>query len=130
MRTKAIIIQGSSNSYGDTNKTVTYINEKFGIEIIDLKTKHIGQFDYEFKNRDDDFLPLIKDTLEKYDLLILATPVYWYTMSGIMKKFFDRISDFLKIDKDNGRNFRGKQMAVLSSASGDELKKRISYAIY
>jgi multimeric flavodoxin WrbA len=122
MRKKTIIIQGSSNSSGDTNKIATYINEKTGIEIIDLKNKNIGQFDYEFKNRDDDFLPLIKDILGKYDILIFATPVYWYTMSGIMKKFFDRISDFLKIDKDTGRKFRGKRMAIISSASSNELK--------
>ena len=123
MKTKAIIIQGSSNSFGDTYRIVSYLSEITGFEIVDLKTKNIGQFDYDFKNRNDDFLPLIRDIAEKYDLLIFATPVYWYTMSGIMKKFFDRISDCLKVEKDTGRKLRGKQMAVLSSASDNELKQ-------
>jgi multimeric flavodoxin WrbA len=90
--------------------------------IIDLKTKNIGEFDYEFKNADDDFIPLLKDIVKKYDTIVFATPVYWYTMSGIMKTFFDRISDCLKTEKDTGRKLRGKNMAVLSSASEDELK--------
>ena len=118
---KGIIIQGSSRSHGDTNRLAMFVSEKTKFPIIDLKTKSIAEFDYEFKNRGDDFLPLIKDIVDNYDLIIFATPVYWYSMSGIMKTFFDRISDCLKIEKDTGRKLRGKEMAVISCSPADDL---------
>lgn len=118
---KTVIILGSSRSDGDTYKMVAYLKQQKNIPIIDLKTKNIGEFDYEFNNKEDDFLPLIRSILQEYDTIVFATPVYWYSMSGIMKTFFDRISDLLFIEKDTGRKFRGKKMAVLSCGGGDDL---------
>ncbi len=51
----------------------------------------------------------MNDIVDKYDVLIFATPVYWYSMSGIMKVFFDRITDLLTIKKDIGRKLKGKK---------------------
>jgi multimeric flavodoxin WrbA len=119
---KGVILLGSSNSVGETYAVSKYISDKIGYPIIDLKLKHIKPFDYEFNNQDDDFLPLIKDLVENYSLIIFATPVYWYSMSGTMKIFFDRISDCLKIQKDTGRKLRGKDMAVISCGSDEVVK--------
>ncbi len=119
---KGIILLGSSNSYGDTYKFSKLISDETNYPIIDLKTKNIGPFDYEFKNANDDFFPLIREIVSNYQLIIFATPVYWYTMSGTMKIFFDRISDCLKTEKETGRKLRGMEMAVLSSASDEILK--------
>jgi len=41
-----------------------------------------------FNNIDDDFISLMTEIIEKYDTLIFATPVYWYSMSRILKKSF------------------------------------------
>src|SRR5690606_5501966 len=82
---------------------------------------NISHFDYEHLNRNDDFIKLIQTILNKYDVLIFATPVYWYAMSGIMKVFFDRLTDLLRIEKDTGRKLRNKYMAVLSCSNGDNL---------
>ena len=120
---KAIILLGSSNSKGETYQMVKYISEQTTYPIVDLKTKNILPFDYEFNNRHDDFLPLIKEIVDQYELVIFATPVYWYTMSGTMKIFFDRISDCLKTEKETGRKLRGMQMAVVSSGSDMMLKE-------
>ena len=111
---KTVIIQGSSRSSGNTNKIVNYIQSNIGFDVIDLYTKDIGHFDYEFKNANDDFIGLMTDVISKYDTIIFATPVYWYSMSGIMKVFFDRISDLLKTHKDLGRQLRGKNMSMIS----------------
>ncbi len=59
--------------------------------------------------------------IETYDTIIFATPVYWYSMSGILKVFFDRISDLLRIHKDTGRALRGKNMAMVSCSNHDDL---------
>lgn len=121
MKDRGIIILGSSNSNGETFAMAKYLSDKTGHKIIDLKTKNILPFDYEFKNSDDDFLPLIREIANDYQTIIFATPVYWYTMSATMKLFFDRISDCLMIEKETGRKLRGKEMAVLSCGSDNEL---------
>jgi multimeric flavodoxin WrbA len=119
---KGVILLGSSNSNGETFAVSKFISEQTNYPIIDLKTKHIGPFDYEFKNSNDDFLPLMKEIVNNFEIIIFATPVYWYTMSGTMKLFFDRISDCLKTEKETGRKLRGMEMAVLSCGSDRELK--------
>ena len=120
---KTIIIQGSSRSNGNTSKIINHIALKNKYDIIDLSVKNIGHFNYDFKNKNDDFLPLIKEVIETYDTIIFATPVYWYTMSGILKVFFDRFSDLLHFKKELGRKLRGKNMAMISCGSGPELKE-------
>ena len=82
-------------------------------ELIDLNDFDISYYDYDHKNRQDDFLPLMKKLIERYKTLVFATPVYWYTMSAVMKTFFDRISDLLTIEKDLGRQLRGKNMVLI-----------------
>lgn len=119
---KGIIILGSSNSNGETKKIASFVAEKTDYPIVDLKTKNVAEFDYEFKNRNDDFHPLITEIVNNYEIIIFATPVYWYSMSGIMKTFFDRISDCLKIEKETGRKLRGMEMAVISCGSDRKLK--------
>ncbi|MGC6430773.1 MAG: flavodoxin family protein [Jejuia sp.] len=118
-----VIIQASSRSDGDTSKVVQYVASKYDIYVINLKTKSIGHYDYDYNNEDDDFLELITEIIKKYDILIFATPVYWYSMSGILKVFFDRISDLLRIHKDTGRKLRGKRMAMISISNHDDLKE-------
>lgn len=118
---KGVIILGSSRSDGNTYKISSYLKEKTGFALIDLNTKNIGKFDYDNKNKDDDFVPLIKDIVNSYDIIIFATPVYWYAMSGTLKIFFDRISDCLKFEKETGRKLRGKSMGMISCSSGTEI---------
>ena len=93
----------------------------FALEHVDLNDYRFDYYDYEGKNRGDDFLPLMRKLIENYDVFIFLTPVYWYAMSGIMKVFFDRITDLLSIEKDLGRKLRGKSMAALSVSLGGNL---------
>lgn len=119
---KSIIILGSERSHGNTRILCDTVCEELQAPLIDLKTKTIGHFDYDFQNQDDDFPQLIKEIIDTYDCLIFATPVYWYSMSGRMKIFFDRLSDLLLLNKDLGRQLRGKEMAVVSCGSDNDLK--------
>ena len=118
---KSVIIVGSSRNDGDTATLVSELKELSNWDIIDLNDYEINYYDYDHLNRADDFLPLMNELIDKYDTLIFATPVYWYAMSGIMKVFFDRISDLLTIEKPLGRRLRGKNMAVISSSNGNNL---------
>jgi len=118
---KGVIIQTSSRSNGNTSKVVSYVKEHTNFEVIDLLDYTIGHFDYEFKNKDDDFNTLFKNMVSNYQTLVFVTPIYWYTMSGLCKVFLDRISDFLFQEKDYGRLLKGKQLAVISCSNDDKI---------
>lgn len=113
---KSVIIIGSSRVNGNTTRIATEIAKQHQLDSINLSDYNFSYYDYESKNREDDFIELIKGILEKYETLIFATPVYWYSMSGIMKVFFDRFSDLIRIEKETGRKLRGKNMAVISNS--------------
>lgn len=118
---KKVIILGSSRSQGNTYTLSNYLQSLGEFELIDLKEYEISPYDYEHANREDDFLPLMRKLIA-YELLVFATPIYWYSMSGIMKNFVDRFTDCLKIEKDLGRKLRGKSMAVFCCGSdADEI---------
>ena len=123
MESKKVIILGSSRSQGNTAKSIVAISEKYNIDVIDLNNYNFSYYDYESKNLNDDFLPLITSIIEKYDTLIFATPVYWYNMSGIMKVFFDRFSDLIRVKKETGRKLKGKNMFVISNSHSDSIDK-------
>jgi multimeric flavodoxin WrbA len=122
MENKKVIILGSARKNGNTTKIVDEISKESGIDVIDLSDYNISHYDYESKNREDDFLPLIRRILEEYETLIFATPIYWYNMSGIMKVFFDRFSDLIRIEKETGRKLRGKKIGVISNSHDDEIE--------
>ncbi len=125
---KILIVQGSARKHGNTNKIVNYVQEKIDCDFVDLKEYSISNYDYNSYNKDDDFLPLMREVVE-YDLIIFATPIYWYAMSGIMKTFFDRITDCLKIEKETGRKLRGKSMAMINCGSDKDAVLKISAAL-
>lgn len=123
MENKKVIILGSSRKNGNTTKIVDEISKEHEIDVINLSDYNISYYDYESKNKADDFLPLIRRILEEYDTLIFATPIYWYNMSGIMKVFFDRFSDLIRIEKETGRKLRGKKIGVISNSHDDEIEE-------
>ncbi len=117
---KTIVIMGSSNSMGDTYGICKKIVDRHGFKFQDLNELVIMPFDYDHENRDDDFLGFMRHVVQTYDTIILATPVYWYSMSGIMKNYLDRFTDLLKIEKDLGRQLRGKSLMAISVSNSDD----------
>lgn len=118
---KTIIISGSSRKDGNTSDIANELALIINCEVIHLLDYSINHYDYEHKNVSDDFVPLLQKLLSNYDTYIFATPVYWYAMSGILKVFFDRLTDLITIKKELGRQLRGKKMAVISSSTGGNL---------
>ena len=58
--------------------------------IIDMRHDSGG-----FKKREDDYHTII-DQILPHKILIFSTPIYWYSMSGLMKNFVDRWSHSLR----------------------------------
>lgn len=117
--TRILSLIGSSHQNGNTALVTKAFAEISNSHIIDLGQKDISYYDYDHKNRHDDFLTVIQDFIENYDTLVIVTPIYWYTMSAEVKTFLDRISDLLTIEKETGRKLRGKSMALISQTEGD-----------
>jgi len=111
---KTAIILGTSRINGDTHQLVKLFQSHSTGKIFNLSDYDISAFDYLHKNRNDDFLSVMREILY-YDHIIFASPMYWYSMSGQMKIFIDRFSDLLIIEQNLGRKFRGKTCSVLAT---------------
>ena len=117
---QAVVILGTSRSDGNTRLAVERVLAGRPVKIVDLSKITVSAYDYSHKNAGDDFLPFIEEITAK-QLWILATPVYWYTMSAQMKIFVDRLSDLITIRKDLGRALRGKAVAIVASGTDNLL---------
>ena len=109
-----VILFSSSRENGHTKKAVQEIFLEHKLPIIDLQNKNISFFDYNSKNRHDDFIPLVEE-LVKFKTLIFASPTYWYSMCAQMKTFFDRISDLYSFRKDLIKELENKNIFVITS---------------
>ena len=116
---KTLIIQGSARNDGNTATAARQLEEATGGKLLDLLDHRIAPYDYANKYPpNDQFLSLARRIII-YDRLVLASPVYWYSMSGPMKNFLDRFTDLITFHKDLGLRLRGKELAVLS-CSGEK----------
>ncbi len=112
--TAPLIIFGSSRNDGGTMQAVSSVVQNRDAELIDLMEKTIGYYDYSHANRSDDFLPIAKQMAESAHI-VFATPVYWYSMSAVLKTFFDRFTDLITIEKPIGRALQDKTCFVISA---------------
>jgi multimeric flavodoxin WrbA len=114
MNSNILLLNGSSRNNGDTTTVVEALQKRITITSLYLLDYKIGYYDYEFNNKDDDFHSLIDKYVLQSDTIILASPVYWYSMSAQLKTFLDRISDLLVTRKEAGRQLRGKKLLTIS----------------
>lgn len=112
---KTAIILGTSRANGNTANLTNIVAQKTNAVIFDISKYNILPFDYEHKNKHDDFINLIKEILT-YDNIILSSPVYWFSPSVQMKLFLDRLTDLITVEKDLGKQLKGKNTAVISTS--------------
>ena len=111
-----IALFSSSRRGGNTGQLIDRIASELNIEVIDLAGRRMSSYDYDHRNRDDDFEPLMRRVLA-HEQIIFATPIYWYAVSPGMKIFLDRISDYLELpDLYDGRRLRGKNAYVVCTS--------------
>lgn len=110
---------GSARSDGNTQKVVSHLMNLFEADLYDLNDYEIGYYDYAHRQNDD--FPKLMQNLVQYEYLILATPVYWYSMSAQMKTFFDRLTDLFEIHKPLYDSWAGKTWLTLSCGPDDDV---------
>jgi len=116
---KTIVILGAAQGGGNTARFIQ--SEYPGAETVELEEKNLLAYDYNGYKTDDGFNSIISKIIE-FDQFVLATPVYWYSMSGIMKKIIDRFSDLLVGEgKVLGDKLNGKKIRVIATGSDEEI---------
>lgn len=121
MTEKILIILGSARKESDTKFYVGFVFKNINHKIIDLLDLRISQYSYENKYPENDDFLKIMDEILKYNIIVFATPVYWYSMSAKMKLFFDRLTDIVTVKKDIGRKLTNKIISLLAVGTDKEL---------
>ncbi len=117
-----IALFSSARRNGNTGRLMDRVATSLNVTVVDLGAKKISPYDYEHRNRQDDFEPLMEEVL-RHKQIIFASPVYWYACSPGMKIFLDRISDYLDVPEllEKGRQLRGKTGYVVCTSIQDEV---------
>ncbi|MGB3182037.1 MAG: NAD(P)H-dependent oxidoreductase [Cyclobacteriaceae bacterium] len=116
-----MVIVGSHRDESDTLAFTEKILGDIPHKLVNLRKVRISPYCYSGKYREEDQFDYMAGLMAIYNPIVFATPVYWYSMSGIMKDYFDRITDLLTINKPYGRKLRGKTIYVISVGSDRKL---------
>ena len=122
MTPKPIILLASARKDSDTKKFLDKVFKNTDHKIIDLLDFSILHYDYNHQySEEDEFFKIIEEEVLPHQSIVFATPVYWYSMSGLMKIFFDRLTDLVTIKKQLGRQLEGKSTFLLAVGTDDEM---------
>jgi hypothetical protein len=118
-----LVLLGSARQGGNTHQAVDRLLACMDPRptLVDLQRLHIEPFGYERQGQDD-FRGVI-DQILRHRRVVFATPVYWYAMSGLMKTFFDRLTDLLLDPQSRplGRSLAGREIWLLATGTDDSL---------
>lgn len=115
-----VAIVGSARSDGHSNRLVEAVLAGRSAQRFDLGALHVRDYEYGRAAEGDDFLA-VAEALADADGVLFATPVYWYAMSGVLKRFFDRLTDLVTVRKPLGRRLAGRWMWVAACGADPEL---------
>lgn len=114
IRQKVMAVIGAAEGHKNTLDTLNDIYRDSQIEIVDLNISPISPYSY-LNSSKDHFQKIIEGAIAA-DVLVLATPVYWYAMSGSMKNFMDRFSNLMSGEsKPLGEALYGKKLQLIST---------------
>lgn len=116
---KALLISGSARINGNTQKITEELINGEEVEVVELLKLNIGYYTYSQQQQDDDFWEVILK-MQRANSIIFATPVYWYSMSALMKTFFDRFTELITVRKDLGHSLKNKHVYLVTSSSSNK----------
>ena len=116
-----LVILASSRKQSDTQRLVNALYKPDEIELIDLLDYRIYPYHYALNYPDDDQFEQVAQKLLLHQEIIFATPVYWYAMSGLLKIFFDRLTNLTDKHKAIGKQLKGRTVTVIAVGSDPEL---------
>lgn len=108
-----IVFTSSPWPASSTSKALHVALDGYRYDLVDLTTKNFTDYDPFRRNHGDDFLEMAEQMVQ-HSTMILACPVYWYSVPALMKRFIDRWSDLLEGRKDIGRKLEGRNLLVVA----------------
>lgn len=81
----------------------------------------------------DDYREVFFSTILPADAVVLATPIWWYGMSGLLKTFLDRMFCYVAASYPDHekvhRQLMGKRLALVLSAEESNLSARLAVVL-
>ncbi|WP_207435064.1 flavodoxin family protein [Sabulibacter ruber] len=121
MNQHPLILLASSRRESDTRLFVQRVFQDTPHQILDLLDHTISPYSYENDYPPEDEFQAVIEKVLQHQVLVMATPVYWYAMSGLLKTFFDRLTDLVTVHKPLGRKLKGKSLFLLAVGADSEL---------
>ncbi len=116
-----LVILASARRGGDTEQLVQHLLRQVPHRLLNLLDWSVSPYRYEQDYPVTDTFLHLANLLLQHSALVVATPVYWYSMSSPMKVFLDRFTDLITSHKHLGRQLAGKPMFLLVSGADPEL---------
>ena len=119
---KVLSLYSSARANGNTFQLVDTFHQLIPGEVCYLDDLQIQQYDYQFRNQDDDFVTVI-DKMLSVDVIIFASPVYWYSLTPAFRRFIDRFSDLLELPdlQIKGKRLREKSYYLFATSAHPQL---------
>ncbi|XXM70417.1 flavodoxin family protein [Lysinibacillus sphaericus] len=120
---KVLALLGSTRKDGNSEylaKKIVEGTDHTIVSLADLDIKPIVDMRHTeegFSPVEDDYEELV-ELIQEHDILLFATPLYWYGMSGPMKNFFDRWSQYLRDERFNLKEELTKKKAYVAISGG------------
>lgn len=125
---KILFVNSSPNRDGNTYRIGEELLKDKEHDVLQMADYRISQYGQVFE--DDEMKDVLKE-MDKYDILVIGSPVYWYTVGGMLKTFIDRLYMLPEAEA-----LRGKKLYLFaqgSAPSSDTVKSieflsnRLSY---
>ena len=125
---KILFVNSSPNRDGNTYRIGEELLKDKEHDVLQLADYRISQYGQVFE--DDEMKEVLKE-MDKYDILVIGSPVYWYTVGGMLKTFIDRLYMLPEAEA-----LRGKKLYLFAQGSAPNqdtvksiefLSNRLSY---
>jgi putative NADPH-quinone reductase len=113
---RVIAIQGSARVDGNTTKLLEAMFNGHNVDIVHVVEAGIRPYDYGGFPDDDPVLAL-GERMGAADVIVFATPVFWYSMSAQLKALFDRFTDLMFKRKEIGQKLGGRMAWLVASGA-------------
>lgn len=98
---KIIFMNGSPNKSGNTFRIGEEILKGISHDILQMSDYKVSQYGQVYE---DDEINKIFEKIKNVDTIVIGAPVYWYTVSGIVKTFIDRLYLLPEAEMLKGKN--------------------------
>jgi len=114
---KTLIRVGSARKDGHSALIASQLVSHLEAEVIHLSDFAISDYNYDNIYPVEDQFVSFKERLITFDQLLLVTPVYWYSMSSLMKRFLDRLTDLITVRKELGYQLKSMILGAIACGS-------------